>query len=103
MTSKLIHVADVDDLKDGEMKALEVDDEQICIINIKGNYYVISNVCTHEGGPLNEGMLEGYEVECPWHGARFDVRTGKVISPPAEESVKVYKVRVDGNKVFIEK
>jgi nitrite reductase/ring-hydroxylating ferredoxin subunit len=65
------------------MKAVDVGREKICIINIDGNFYAIGNVCTHMGGPLNEGKLEGFEVECPWHGSKFDVRTGEPTKPPA--------------------
>jgi len=67
------------------MKAVEVAGENICLVNVEWKYYAIGNVCTHEGGPLAEGTLEGYEVECPWHGSKFDIRTGKVTRPPANE------------------
>lgn len=65
------------------MKAVEVAAEKICFANIEGKYYAIGNVCTHTGGPLAQGRLEGYKVECPWHGSKFDVRTGEPTRPPA--------------------
>lgn len=101
MSSKFIHVANTNDIKDGSMKLVEANGEQICIINIKGKYYAINNVCTHHGGPLNEGTLDGYEVECPWHGARFDVRNGEVKAPPARIPIKVYEVKIEGDKILI--
>jgi glycine betaine catabolism B len=85
------------------LKAVEVAGENICLINVEGNHYAIGNVCTHEGGPLVEGTLEGYEVECPWHGSKFDIRTGKVTRPPANEPESTYEVKVEGNDILIRK
>jgi nitrite reductase/ring-hydroxylating ferredoxin subunit len=62
------------------MKEVQIDGEDVCIVNVEGKYYAIGNVCTHDGGPLADGSLENYQVECPWHGS---VRTGEVTNPPA--------------------
>ena len=78
-------------------------EERICIVNFEGKYYPLGNVCTHLGGPLDEGTLEGYEVECPWHGSKFDVRTGKPTKPPARQAVPVYKVKVEDNNLLVRK
>src|SRR2546428_656735 len=68
------------------------------------NCSAISNICTHMGGPLADGTLEGYEVECPWHGSKFDIRTGKVTRPPAKTPEQTYEVKVvDGNDILIRK
>lgn len=83
MSSRFVHVANINEIKDGEMKVVEVDGEQVYMVNIKGRFYAINNICTHEGGPLNEGILDGYEIECLWHSAHFDVKTGEVKSSPA--------------------
>ena len=86
------------------MKAVDLEgEERICIVNFEGKYYAIGNVCTHLGGPLDEGTLEGYEVECPWHGSKFDVRTGKPTKPPARQAVPVYKVKVEDNNLLVRK
>jgi nitrite reductase/ring-hydroxylating ferredoxin subunit len=77
------------------MKAVDVAGEKVCIANIEGNYYAFGNVCTHMGGPLNEGTLEGFEVECPWHGSKFDVRTGQPTKPPARVAVSSYEVKIE--------
>ncbi len=69
-------MADTNDVQPSNMKAYNLAGERVCIVNIEGNYFAIGNVCTHLGGPLDEGTLEGYDVECPWHGSKFDVRTG---------------------------
>src|ERR671922_1433393 len=98
-----VKVADTKDIQPSQMKAIEVADESICIVNVNGSYYAIGNVCTHEGGPLADGILEGYEVECPWHQSKFDVRTGKVTNPPASESEPTYEIKVDGNSILVKK
>jgi nitrite reductase/ring-hydroxylating ferredoxin subunit len=96
-----VKVAETTDIQSTMMKAIEVAGENICLINVEGKYYAIGNVCTHEGGPLAEGTLEGYEVECPWHGSKFDIRTGKVTRPPASEPESTYEVKVEGNDILI--
>jgi len=85
------------------MKEVQVDGENICVVNVDGNYYAIGSICTHEGGPLADGTLEGYEVECPWHNSKFDVRTGEVTNPPANEPEPSYEVKVDGNDILIKR
>ena len=66
-----VKVVESNEIRLSTMKAFDVDGEKICIINIDGNFYAIGNVCTHMGGPLNEGKLDGFEVECPWHGSKL--------------------------------
>ena len=83
------------------MKQVDVDGKDVCVANVEGKYYAIGGICTHEGGPLAEGILEGYEVECPWHYSKFDIRTGKVTNPPATEAEPSYEVKVDGNNILI--
>ena len=103
LSEDFVKVADTKDIQPSHMKEVQVEGENICIVNVEGKYYAIGNICTHEGGPLADGTLEGYEVECPWHGSKFDVRTGEVTSPPASESEPVYEVKVDGNSILIKK
>lgn len=103
MSEDFVKVADTKDIQPSHMKEVQVDGENICVVNVEGKYYAIGNICTHEGGPLADGTLEGYEVECPWHGSKFDVRTGEVMSPPASEPEPAYQVKVDGNNVLIKK
>ena len=103
MSEDFVKVADTKDIQPSHMKEVQVDGEYICVVNIEGKYYAISNICTHEGGPLADGTLEGFEVECPWHGSKFDVRTGEVMSPPASEPEPTYQVKVDGNSILIKK
>lgn len=101
MESGFIRVADIKDIPPSQMKEVKIEGESICIANVEGKYYAISSICTHEGGPLADGTLDGYEVECPWHNSKFDVRTGKVTSTPADKPEPVYEVKIEGNDIFI--
>ena len=96
-----VKVADTNDIQPSQMKEVELNGQNICVVNVEGKYYAIGSICTHEGGPLADGTLEGYEVECPWHNSKFDVRTGEVISPPASEPEPAYEVKVEGNNILI--
>ena len=96
-----VKVAETGDLSEGEMMLVEVGDERVLLANVGGSYYATGEVCPHEEGPLSEGYLEAAEVECPWHGSLFDVRTGENTGPPAAEPVPVYPVRVEGDDVLV--
>ena len=98
-----IKVATVDEIPPGGSKLVEVDMVQVALFNLNGDIYAIENVCTHDGGPLGEGrVVNGCEVECPRHGARFDIRTGAAVKLPAFEPTKTYAVRIQGQDVWIE-
>ena len=99
--ANFIEVAKTNEIESGTGKLIEVGGNEIALFNCDGSYYAIDNQCTHVGGPLCEGDLEGYKVICPWHGAEFDVKTGSVLGPPAEESVKSYKVRVESDSIKV--
>ena len=101
LSEDLVKVADTKDIQPSQMKEVEVNGENICVANVEGKYYAIGSICTHEGGPLADGTLEGYEVECPWHNSKFDIRTGEVRSPPASEPEPTYEIKVDGNSILI--
>jgi glycine betaine catabolism B len=101
LSEDFVKVADTEDIQPSQMKEVEVNGQNICVANVEGKYYAIGSICTHEGGPLADGTLEGYEVECPWHNSKFDVRTGEVTSPPASEPEPAYEVKVDGNSILI--
>jgi nitrite reductase/ring-hydroxylating ferredoxin subunit len=103
LSGDFVKVAETKDIQPSTMKAVDLASERVCIVNVEGNYYAIGNICTHVGGPLNEGTLEGYEVECPWHGSKFDVRTGEATKPPARQSVPKYEVKVEDNNILVRK
>jgi nitrite reductase/ring-hydroxylating ferredoxin subunit len=99
---EFVKVATTDQVSPGQAKLVEVNGTEIALFNIDGAFHAIDNNCTHVGGPLCEGELDGGEVTCPWHGAVFDVTTGKVIGPPAAEPVNYYNLRVVGSDIEIE-
>lgn len=67
-----------------------------------GTVYAFDELCTHEDGPLAEGKVEGKVIECPWHGARFNMATGKALALPAREDIRVYKTKIESEEVMIE-
>jgi 3-phenylpropionate/trans-cinnamate dioxygenase ferredoxin subunit len=96
-----VKVASRAELPPGGKKLTEVDGRAIAVFNVAGSFYAIDDVCTHDGGPLAEGELDGFEVQCPRHGARFDVRTGKALCMPAFEPVATHAVEVRDDDVYI--
>ena len=101
--TEFIKVANVEDLPPGTSKLVEVEDVRIALFNLDGEICAIEDVCTHDGGPLVEGTVtNGCEVECPRHGARFDIRTGAAVGFPAFEATKTYEVRIDGEQILLE-
>lgn len=97
-----VKVAETSDLSPGDGKMVEVNEKKIALFNVDGSFYAIDDTCTHRGGPLSEGMLEGKQVACPWHGASFDVTSGAVLSSPALNGVARYDVRVKGSDIEVE-
>jgi NAD(P)H-dependent nitrite reductase small subunit len=95
-------VAVVQEIPPGQAQKVKVGDKEIALFNVNGTFYAIDNTCPHRGGPLSEGELNGQEVTCPWHGARFNVSTGAHLSPPANRDVNAYPVQVVGNEVQID-
>ncbi|MCI0692749.1 non-heme iron oxygenase ferredoxin subunit [candidate division KSB1 bacterium] len=100
--AQFVKVASASELAPGAAKQVEVNGKTIALFNLDGNYYAIDNTCTHRGGPLAEGFIEGESLTCPWHGAQFNIKTGDVVGPPAAKSVTKYNVRVQGDDVEVE-
>ncbi len=94
-------VAQEDELEDGELMAVEVDGEPVCLAKVEGCIYAFTDNCTHISGPLNEGELDGEVLTCPWHGAQFNVTTGKVLRGPARQDIATYPVKVEDKAVFV--
>ncbi len=99
---QLRDVARARDLPPGSARSVEVDGRKIAVFNVDGRFYAIDAECTHRGGPLAEGDVEGREVTCPWHGGRFDLETGTVASPSPARPVAVYRVVVDEDLVKVD-
>jgi 3-phenylpropionate/trans-cinnamate dioxygenase ferredoxin subunit len=89
------------ELPPGGKLLAEVDGRPIAVFNVDGTFYAIDDVCTHDGGPLAEGDLEGYEIRCPRHGARFDVRSGQALCLPAFEPVTTHNVELRGEELYV--
>ena len=96
-----VTVASVDDLEPGEMTYVEVGDEPVCLINLDGEFYAISDVCTHQEASLSDGEIVGDEIECPLHGGAFDIRTGQPVAFPVVVPVQTFRVRVVGDEVQV--
>ncbi len=97
-----VTVAKTEDVPVGEVRVFNVDSRSIALAHVEDGFYAIDNVCTHDGGPLGEGILWDAQVECPRHGARFDVKTGRVTALPAAVPVKTYPVQVQGDEVKVD-
>ena len=94
-------VAETSELSTGEMKSVPLGQEKVLLANVDGEFYVIGDTCTHRGGTLSEGNLDGEQVQCPLHGAIFSVVTGEVLNPPAREGVQSHQVRILGNDILV--
>jgi 3-phenylpropionate/trans-cinnamate dioxygenase ferredoxin subunit len=96
-----VTVASENELPPGERMVVQIGRTWVAVFNVDGNFYAIQDVCTHDDGPLAEGKLIGCEIECPRHGARFDLRDGRVTAPPALVPVPVYDVRVQDGQIQV--
>jgi 3-phenylpropionate/trans-cinnamate dioxygenase ferredoxin subunit len=97
-----VEAARLSDVPPGRVKTVEIGDEDIALCNVEGEIYAIANVCTHDEGPLGAGYLLGDEIECPRHGARFNVKTGEVTVLPAIVPVPTFEVKVAGDKILVD-
>jgi len=100
--TEFVKVASVEELPPGERIWYDFEEESIVVFNVDGNYYAIADLCTHDDGPLEDGKLEGFEVECPRHGARFDIRTGKALCLPAVTAVPIFQVKVENGAILVQ-
>ncbi len=98
---EFVAVASENEVGNGERILLEIDGQGIALFNIAGEFFAIADVCSHDDGPVAEGDLEAYEIICPRHGARFDLRTGKALTLPAVVDIPAYPVRVEGGEILI--
>lgn len=99
--SEWVDVAPADEFLPGSWRTVSVDDTQIAVFNVNGEYYAIEDMCTHDGEILSGGTVAGKEVICPRHGARFSLITGEALGPPAYEPVPTFTVRVQEGMVQV--
>ena len=90
------------EISPGTTKRVVVDGVEVLLCNVDGDLYAVADVCTHDGGPLDQGELQGCQIMCPRHGALFDVTTGRALTLPAVMPLETYTVRVEGEDVFVE-
>jgi nitrite reductase/ring-hydroxylating ferredoxin subunit len=96
-----VRVAALSDVPPGTLLGIEVGEEAVCLANADGEIYAIRDNCTHQDYPMHEGTIEDHEIECAWHGARFDLATGRVTRLPAIKPIRTYEVRVEGDDIYV--
>lgn len=94
-------VGSVDDFEAEQVKVVRVAGERLCVVRHQQTFFAFEDRCSHDDGPLGGGRLEGCQIECPRHGARFDIRTGRVMAPPALTPIETYSVDQEENRVFV--
>jgi 3-phenylpropionate/trans-cinnamate dioxygenase ferredoxin subunit len=100
--TEYVRVAAVDDIPPGHRLIHEFEEDTVIVFNVAGSFYCIADLCSHDGGPLEGGELHQCEIECPRHGARFDIRTGKPTALPAAEAIPSYGVKIEDGGVWVE-
>ncbi|HYB83800.1 MAG TPA: Rieske 2Fe-2S domain-containing protein [archaeon] len=103
MSVGYVKVGQVGEFPPGSLKKVIVGGEDVVVGNVDGKLYAITNKCTHRGGPLDEGDLEGNAVTCPWHGGQFDLTTGKVLGPPPLKDEVCFEVMIEASNVLLKK
>lgn len=101
MMSDFVKVARVDEIPDPGKLMLELDDRLVVLIRVADTFYCVDDVCTHDGGPLGEGLLEEETIACPRHGAKFCIKTGEAITMPATEATIIHEVKAEDGEVFV--
>jgi 3-phenylpropionate/trans-cinnamate dioxygenase ferredoxin subunit len=96
---KTLKVADV---PEGQARVFEADGQKLALCHAEGQFYAMDDLCTHDGGPLGEGEMEGHFILCPRHYAKFDVRTGKACTLPAVGYVATYPVKVESDEILVD-
>jgi 3-phenylpropionate/trans-cinnamate dioxygenase ferredoxin subunit len=99
--SEFVRVCKCSDLPDPGKALVKVGDRTAALFHVAGQFWATDDRCTHDGGQLTKGRLEGYTIICPRHGARFDVRTGAALSRPASVDLAVHEVKVEGDDVLV--
>lgn len=101
MPENFVDVATTSELQPGTMKRIDIGGRRLLLANVEGRFYAADDTCTHEDASLSAGVLEGNLVRCPLHGSRFNVCTGEVLEEPAEQNLRTYPVRLQGDRVLV--
>jgi len=102
MTGKYVRIAETQEIPKNKMQVFKVEGHEILVVNVEGKFYAVSNKCPHLGYPLYLGSLNGKIITCGFHYAKFDITTGKTLSPPAHEPLKTFKIRIQDSTVLVE-
>ena len=94
-------VATTDQLDEDEAIQVIVDGKEIAIVNLGGEFYALDDICTHAYASMADGYIEGDCIECPLHGAQFNIKTGKAETPPATEDLKCYEIKIEGSNILV--
>ncbi|MGH7387992.1 MAG: Rieske (2Fe-2S) protein [Candidatus Rokuibacteriota bacterium] len=97
-----IRAAALADVPPGQPRPVEANGTRLVLVRVGDQVHALDDVCAHQGGPLSEGKLSGTRLACPWHGWMYDVRTGRCLFPPRGHAVPSYRVRVDGDDVWVD-
>jgi 3-phenylpropionate/trans-cinnamate dioxygenase ferredoxin subunit len=98
---EFVRVALLSDIPPGELLGVDVGGKRICLANVEDEIYAFQDNCSHKDFPLSAGRIDDGKLECAWHGAKFDVHTGRPLSLPAIKPIKTYQVRVENGEIFV--
>ncbi|TFB12375.1 non-heme iron oxygenase ferredoxin subunit [Candidatus Marinimicrobia bacterium MT.SAG.3] len=94
-------IGETSEIEPGKARSFQVGEKRIAVCNVDGTFYAINDVCTHDGAPLDQGVLEGNIITCPRHGAKFDVTTGTAVQMPAVIPVETYQVEIEDDTIYL--
>ena len=97
-----VKVARTDEVSEGRAKRVEAQGQRLALARVDGQVYAVQDLCTHDNGPLGDGEVIGETIECPRHGARFDVKTGRPVTLPAVVPVKTFPVKTEGDEIWVQ-
>ncbi len=98
---EFVRVAGTDDIPLGKMKSFEAKHTRVVICHMTDGFYALADECTHDGAPISTGYVRGEDVVCPRHGARFNIKSGDVMAPPAIVGIDTYEVKIEGNDIYV--
>ena len=102
MSTTWIELTAVDAIPEDDVIGIDAEGKSFALYQVDGEIYATDNICTHGNARLCDGFLEGHEIECPLHQGKFDIRNGKAMCAPLTEDVKIYPVKIEGTRVFVE-
>jgi 3-phenylpropionate/trans-cinnamate dioxygenase ferredoxin component len=99
--AEFVRVCKTSDIPDPGKAVFEIDECFVVVFHLDGEFHALDDRCTHDGGPLGEGIIEGFQIICPRHGARFDIRTGAAMTMPAVRGTPCHEVKIEGDELFV--